>query len=134
MPPTNCCGTDFEDASASNQREAVASGERYVDKLNEELGKRAPMFVDDANFIRCACSASGMSACSHVGSWPLQCAQCLFLCTAHNAVLPACREVKEGVSQTLYPMDPDSELRNLMRTWTEFKRDFEVQATCVIGC
>lgn len=36
------------------------------------------------------------------------------------------REVKEGVSQTLYPMDPDSELRNLMRTWAEFKRDFEV--------
>ena len=36
------------------------------------------------------------------------------------------------MSQTLYPMDPDSELRNLMRTWTEFKRDFEVRATC--GC
>ncbi len=36
----------------------MASGERYVDKLQEELGKRAPMFVDDANFIRCArCAA-----------------------------------------------------------------------------
>ena len=66
--PQPFVGTDFEDASASNQREAVASGERYVDKLNEELGKRAPMFVDDANFIRCARSACGMSACSHVGS------------------------------------------------------------------
>ena len=31
----------------------MVSGERYVTKLQEELGKRAPMFVDDANFIRC---------------------------------------------------------------------------------
>ena len=38
------------------------------------------------------------------------------------------REVKEGVSQTLYPMDPDAELRNLVRTWSEFKRDFEVRS------
>lgn len=61
--PQTFVATDFEDASASNQREAVASGERYVDKLNEELGKRAPMFVDDANFIRYACHGSGMPAC-----------------------------------------------------------------------
>jgi len=42
-----------EEGSGRGHREAVASGERYVDKLQEELGKRAPMFVDDANFIRC---------------------------------------------------------------------------------
>jgi len=75
-----------EDGADGGQRSSVVSGERYVTKLQEELGKRAPMFVDDANFIR---------------------------------------EVKEGTSQTLYPMDPDAELRNLTRTWSDFKRDFE---------
>ena len=53
-----------EDGSQGGQREAVASGERYVDKLQEELGKRAPMFVDDANFIRCGVGpASSPNAC-----------------------------------------------------------------------
>ena len=36
------------------------------------------------------------------------------------------REVKEGVSQTLYPMDPSRELENLRRNWVVFKRDFKV--------
>ena len=40
-----------------------------------------------------------------------------------------CREVKEGTSQTLYPMDPERELDNLRRNWATFKRDFKV--TCV---
>lgn len=64
----------------------AANGEQHVVKLHDELGKRAPMFVDDANFIR---------------------------------------EVKEGISQTVFPMDPDAELTNLVRTWADFKRDFE---------
>jgi len=38
------------------------------------------------------------------------------------------------VSQTLYPMDPDSELRNLARTWAEFKRDFEVRRRQCLCC
>jgi hypothetical protein len=67
-------GADFEDTSARNQREAVASGERYVDKLNEELGKRAPMFVDDANFIRCACCAPGqLQGLPPLGRLPVVC-------------------------------------------------------------
>ena len=36
------------------------------------------------------------------------------------------REVKEGTSQTLYPMDPERELENLRRNWATFKRDFKV--------
>lgn len=43
-----------ENGGDGGQRGSVVSGERYVVKLQEELGKRAPMFVDDANFIRCA--------------------------------------------------------------------------------
>ena len=42
------------DEGDTGQRKSVASGAKYVEKLNEEFSKRAPMFQDDALFIRCA--------------------------------------------------------------------------------
>ena len=45
-----------------------------------------------------------------------------------------CREVKEGTSQTLYPMDPERELENLRRNWATFKRDFKVTCVAEKGC
>ncbi len=41
------------DEGDTGQRKSVASGAKYVEKLNEEFSKRAPMFQDDALFIRC---------------------------------------------------------------------------------
>ena len=41
------------DEGDTGQRQSVASGAKYVEKLNEEFSKRAPMFQDDALFIRC---------------------------------------------------------------------------------
>ena len=42
------------DEGDTGQRKSVASGAKYVEKLNEEFSKRAPMFQDDALFIRCS--------------------------------------------------------------------------------
>ena len=42
------------DEGDTSQRQSVASGAKYVEKLNEEFSKRAPMFQDDALFIRSA--------------------------------------------------------------------------------
>ena len=61
-----CCGTAAKliskdgcpadwpgDEGDTSQRQSVASGAKYVEKLNEEFSKRAPMFQDDALFIKC---------------------------------------------------------------------------------
>ena len=49
-----CAAVDWPgDEGDTSQRQSVASGAKYVEKLNEEFSKRAPMFQDDALFIRC---------------------------------------------------------------------------------
>jgi hypothetical protein len=49
-----CVAADWPgDEGDTSQRQSVASGAKYVEKLNEEFSKRAPMFQDDALFIRC---------------------------------------------------------------------------------